>query len=209
MTQLTTRERRYHRTQQAILDSALEIIHEKGVEALSMRAIADKIDYSAAGLYEYYGSKEEIIAALCGQGFRRFARYLDSVDKSLPAEDYLVEMGLAYVEFALQNADFFLLMFTTAPMLFPNFANPPLPDPNEHLRENDAFTILARGVERCVQEGIFHPQLGYGVLEIARTAWAMTHGIAMLQLTLMRRVPFEKEAMRTALRALSNGTKLL
>ena len=147
MIQLTTRERRHQRTQQAILDAALEIIHEKGVEALSMRAIADKIDYSAAGLYEYYGSKEEIIAALCIQGFQRFSSYLGSVDKSLPAEEYMSELGLAYIDFALQNSDFFLLMFTTAPMLLPNFANSPVPDPLEHLKEDDAFTILVRGIE--------------------------------------------------------------
>ena len=52
----------YARTQQAILDAARAIIHEQGPDKLSMRAIADRIDYSPAGLYEYYGSKEEIIA---------------------------------------------------------------------------------------------------------------------------------------------------
>lgn len=209
MTQLTTRERRHQRTQQAILDGALEIIHEKGVEALSMRAIADKIDYSAAGLYEYYGSKEEIILALCMQGFQRFASYLGGVDKTLPIQEYMSEMGLAYIEFALQNTDFFLLMFTTAPMRLPTFANPPVPDPLEHLTEDDAFTILVRGIERCIQEGVFRPQPGYGVLEMARTVWAMTHGIAMLQLTLMQKIPFEKEAMRTALKVMFNGMKSL
>ena len=88
--ELSPRERRHQRTQQAILDAALEIIHEKGVDGLSIRAIADKIDYSPAGLYEYYGSKEEIIAALCMQGLERFGRHLASVDRSLPTEEYMI-----------------------------------------------------------------------------------------------------------------------
>jgi AcrR family transcriptional regulator len=48
----------------------LEIIREEGPDALSMRNLAERIDYSAAGIYEYFSSKEEIIAAACelGQG---------------------------------------------------------------------------------------------------------------------------------------------
>lgn len=209
MIQLSPKEKRQQRTQQAILDAARQLVHEKGIDGLSMRAIAERIDYSPAGLYEYYGSKEEIIAAVCRQGFQRFAHYLQSVDKTLRAEEYMVEMGLAYIDFALQNSDFFLLMFTTAPLQVQEFQNVNSPKPLEHLAEDDAFTLLVRGVERCVQEGLFHPQPGYGVLEMARTAWGLVHGVAMLQLSLMQNIPFEREAIRTALRALFRGMKAL
>ena len=63
-----TRTRRQERTRRAILDSALAIVAESGPDALSMRAIADRIDYSAAGLYEYFGSKEEILNAVREEG---------------------------------------------------------------------------------------------------------------------------------------------
>lgn len=53
---LTPRERRAQRTRDAILEAARGIISKKGVEALSIRSIADAIDYSPAGLYEYFGS---------------------------------------------------------------------------------------------------------------------------------------------------------
>lgn len=207
--ELTPRERRYQRTQQAILNAALELIHEKGVDGLSIRAIAEKIDYSAAGLYEYYGSKEEIISALCMQGFQRFAQHLGAVDKSLPAEMYMSELGLAYIDFALQNTDFFLLMFTTAPLLSPEFSNKNQDSLLDQLDENDAFMLLVRGVERCIDEGFFHPQPGFGALEMARTAWSMVHGIAMLQLSIMQQIPFEREALRIASRLLFNGMKSL
>ena len=51
-----TRRKRHIRTKQAILDAALEIISEDGPNALSMRNLADRIDYSAAGIYEYFAS---------------------------------------------------------------------------------------------------------------------------------------------------------
>ncbi len=200
MTEQTPRERRYQRTQQAILDAARQLIHEKGVEGLSMRAIAEIIDYSPAGLYEYYGSKEEIVGALCGQGFQRFTQALGRVDVTLPAEEYLVELGIAYINFALQNADFFLLMFTTAPVLLPDFFSADKPDPAQSLQSDDSFSILLRGVDRCVREGIFPPRPGYGVIEMAHASWSLVHGIAMLQLSLLQRLPFNAEQIRTTLR---------
>jgi AcrR family transcriptional regulator len=55
MDELTPRQRRHLRTKDAILDAARQIIAEEGADNLSMRGIAERIDYSAAGLYEYFG----------------------------------------------------------------------------------------------------------------------------------------------------------
>jgi len=205
----TPRERRFQRTQQAILTAAREIINKQGIEALSMRAIADKIDYSPAGLYNHYDSKEEIVGELVRQGFQRFAHYLNQVDKSLPVEDYMVEMGLAYIDFAVKNSDFFLLMFTTAPLIDAEDFQISKPDAIDALQSDHAFGILVRGVERCVQEGIYHIHPGYGLIEMAHAAWSLVHGIAMLQISLLRQTPLEIEKIRTTIRSLNNGLKAL
>jgi len=60
-----------------------------------------------------------------------------------------------------------------------------------------------------VTVGLFTPQPGYGVLEMAPTAWALVHGIAMLQLSALRDVPFGFDQIRTALRIQFHGMKLL
>ena len=109
------RERRFQRTKQAILDAALEIIREEGPGALNMRALAERSDYSAAGLYEYFGGKDEIIAEVCEQGHERLASHMRQADASLPVVDYLYEIGIGYIRFALENPDHFLLMFTVVP----------------------------------------------------------------------------------------------
>src|SRR4051794_6555692 len=120
MAALKPSERRYQRTHEAILEAARQIIHEEGISALSMRAIAQRIDYSAAGLYEYFASKEEIIETICRQGHRRLKDGMLRVNPNLPIREYLRDTGLAYIEFAVQNPDFFLLMFTKAPPLPPS-----------------------------------------------------------------------------------------
>ena len=71
MAKRTPRERRYARTRQEILDAAMELVQEKGPDKLSMRELARRVDYSPAGLYEYYENKDEIIvASLTGSGLK-------------------------------------------------------------------------------------------------------------------------------------------
>src|SRR5688500_12347249 len=100
--ELRPRERRYQRTQQAILTAARSLLTEGGPDALAIRAIADRSDLSPAGLYEYYGSKEEIITALYWEGHRMLKRYMAQVPLTLPPDEYMVELGIAYIHFALQ-----------------------------------------------------------------------------------------------------------
>ena len=183
-------EKRHQRTQQAILDAARQIIHEEGSNALSMRAIAQRIDYSPAGLYEYFGSKEEIIGEICQQGHHRLKSYMERVSTALPIEAYLRETGLAYIEFAVQNPDFFLLMFTTIPTLPPadEMTGEALQQTLEEelMGENSAFVVLIKGIQRGVDEGVFTTQPGFGVMEMALGAWSMVHGLAMLRVTFLQ-----------------------
>jgi AcrR family transcriptional regulator len=195
------RTRRYLRTKQAILDAALAIINQHGPEALSMRELADRIDYSPAGLYEYFGGKDEIIAAICEQGHEELTAYMDAVDRSLPLKDYMMGIGLAYIRFALAYPDHFLLMFTSA--------TPPemtAEAPAEALAEGSSFGILVQAIQRGIAEGVYTTRPRYDWLEMAYAAWAMVHGIAMLRVTSLRGFdyPFD-EADRQALNSLHYG----
>ena len=197
----TPRERRHQRTQQAIIEAARQIIRESGVDALSIRAIAERIDYSPAGLYEYFGSKEEIVAAVCAQAFERFTRRLAQVDTTLPITEYILELGLSYIDFALRNPDSFLLMFTTFPLLQVSQKQPPDDLTALMTTDDNAFAILVRGVQRAIDEGIYHPKPGFGVVEVAYALWSLVHGLAMLRVTSGSVMPFdynivERETLR-------------
>ena len=205
MQELTTRQRRHQRTHDAILEAAREIIHQDGPDALSMRAIAKAIDYSPAGLYEYFGGKEEIICEVANQGHVRLKEAMQRVDPTLSVEEYLIEISLAYIDFAVANTDYFLLMFTNLPEPF-------LPDTQpaallEQMKTDESsFPILLHAIQRGMDEGVFVGAEGYGVLEMAYTAWATVHGIAMLRSTYGRNLPLNYALVdRESLRRLGRG----
>lgn len=184
----TKRTRRHLRTRQAILDAARVIIAEEGPAALSMRALADRIDYSAAALYEYFGSKEEIIAAVCAEGQQQLYAAMHAVDPGLPPAEHLHAIGLAYIRFALEHPDYFLLMFTTAPP--PNMAAAPAAALEEALHgAGSAYGLLAQAIQRGIDAGLYRMRPGFGPEEIVYAAWAVVHGIAMLRTTAMRHSP--------------------
>jgi AcrR family transcriptional regulator len=199
MTELSPRERRQVRTRQEILDTALEILNESGAEGLSLREIARRVDYSPAGLYEYFDSKDAIVAALCIEADRRLLSYLKSVPTTLPPDEYLVELGLAYVRYARNNRDHFLLRATRIIPDMPQVAFADI-DPGE------TFGILLKGVQAAIDADIVHTQEDFGLIEIAYSLWALGHGLATLQLTNLSNVAFDYEhADRVALETFIQG----
>jgi AcrR family transcriptional regulator len=189
-----TRTKRHVRTRQAILDAARAIIAEQGPAALSMRALAERIDYSAAGLYEYFSSKEEILTAVCDEGQRQLYVAMDAVDAHLAPVDYLQQIGLAYIRFGLEHPDYFLLMFTFEP---PHAgADAPEAAIIQALRaEGSPYRILEQAIQRGIDAGTFIVRDGFGLDEMAYAAWALVHGSAMLRITALRHYPVNLDAM--------------
>ena len=169
-----TRQRRHKKTRQAILDAARRIVARQGIQDLSMREIARQIDYSPAGLYEYFEGKEEIVQALCAEGHQQLSAYIRQVDESLPPSDYLVAIGLAYISFALNNPDHYVLMFTNVPSKV---------QLEDMLGEGSSFPVLLQAIQRGIDAGVFKARPGYGLYEMAYAAWSLVHGISMLRIT--------------------------
>jgi AcrR family transcriptional regulator len=191
------RQRRHEKTRQAILDVAGRIVARQGIQDLSMREIARQIDYSPAGLYEYFANKEEIIQTLCAEGHARLSAYMHQVDESLPPPDYLVGIGLAYIAFALNNPDHYLLMFTNVP------AKTQLED---MLSEGSSFPILLQAIQRGIDARVFKTRAGFGLHEMAYAAWSLVHGISMLRITYLGEFPLDFTAAdRAALWAFNRG----
>ncbi len=84
-----------------ILDASLNIVKEEGWPALSMRKIADKIEYTAPIIYEYFSNKEAILMELTRKGFLILANDMKAAKEKhrLPAKQ-LEAMWLAYWNFA-------------------------------------------------------------------------------------------------------------
>jgi AcrR family transcriptional regulator len=95
-----------------ILDASLQIVKEEGWAALSMRKIADAIEYTAPIIYEYFSNKEAILLELTRKGYLILAKDLREAKAKhrLPAKQ-LEAMWEAYWNFAFANRELYQGMF--------------------------------------------------------------------------------------------------
>jgi AcrR family transcriptional regulator len=185
-------------TKQAILDAAREIISERGVYGLSLREVARRIDYSPAGLYEYFGSKDEIIMAVLEEGFERFAHYLTAIPTDLPPGAYLAELGLAYIHFARQNPQHFFLIFNT-----PNLEKP---QKQEDMVASGTYDLLVEAVRRAFKAGDIAAR--FAEEDVVFAAWSLVHGMVTLMITQLYCIDYDWEgASRRMLKAWFDGLK--
>lgn len=95
-----------------ILEASLQIVKEEGVQAISMRKIADIIEYTAPMIYEYFASKEAILSELAGKGYLMLAKAVKAAkEKEVTREKQLEAMWLAYWHFAFEEKELYQLMY--------------------------------------------------------------------------------------------------
>ena len=198
MGEYTPRQRRHADTKQAILRAARALIVEKGPGQISLREIARRIEHSPAGLYEYFGSKEEIVAAVAAESLEQLSMRLRRVPEDLPPARRLVELGLAYIDFAQHNPEHFMLVFTQLPSGRTSLQGP--------IGADSPYQIVLRAAQEGIDSGVFAAQTGEGSEQIAYGLWALAHGMAMLQRTHLRQFTADfSSADRHALEAFARG----
>jgi AcrR family transcriptional regulator len=94
-----------------ILDAARELFVAEGYQNVSIRKVADRIEYSPAAIYSYFPSKDDIFYALAEEGFRLL--FKSSAERQ-PGPDALDDVRRAFwhlYEFSKQHPEYFALMF--------------------------------------------------------------------------------------------------
>jgi len=105
------REREKQEVRQGILTAAREIALREGWQAVTIRKVAECIEYSPSMIYEYFASKEAILLELHYEGFRLLAFSLKSARSSAKdLEDRLISMAEAYWEFAMRHPELYQVM---------------------------------------------------------------------------------------------------
>jgi AcrR family transcriptional regulator len=95
-----------------ILEAAYAIVQEVGWQGLSMRKIADKIEYTAPIIYEYFSNKEAIIEELTAKGFIKLTKELEKAKaKFEKPEEQLEAMWMAYWNFAFTDTVMYQVMY--------------------------------------------------------------------------------------------------
>ncbi|MES2276513.1 MAG: TetR/AcrR family transcriptional regulator [Bacteroidota bacterium] len=99
-------------TRKSILDAAMRIGREEGWQALSMRKIADIIEYTPPVIYEYFANKEALMLELTKVGYRILAKDMKAAqEKHRLPEKQLEDMWLTYWNFAFAEKELYQLMF--------------------------------------------------------------------------------------------------
>jgi len=99
-------------TRTNILDAALQIGKQEGWQALSMRKIADIIEYTAPIIYEYFANKEAIMMELTKKGYCILAKDMKAAKEAqdTPAKQ-LEALWITYWNFAFAEKELYQLMF--------------------------------------------------------------------------------------------------
>jgi AcrR family transcriptional regulator len=95
-----------------ILSTAWQIVKEDGWEAVSIRKIADAIEYSVPVIYDHFENKEAILWEFAREGFQRLSKKIQQArEKSEDPEEQLKAIADAYWSFAFKNREYYQLMF--------------------------------------------------------------------------------------------------
>ncbi|HHZ01233.1 MAG TPA: TetR/AcrR family transcriptional regulator [Tissierellia bacterium] len=106
---VTRREKEIEAMRKLIISTASEIIAEEGLDNLSIRKIAKKIEYSPSVIYNYFKDKEEIVNTIMRSGYMKIVSAVSASDlENLPPTEKLAEMTRNYIEEALKMPDEFL-----------------------------------------------------------------------------------------------------
>jgi len=89
-----------------ILNAARKIVGSSGVDGISIRKIADMIEYSPASIYHYFKNKEEIVEILIGENYKKILETLSLSDFSeITPEEKLKEGSKRFIQLAVQMGD--------------------------------------------------------------------------------------------------------
>jgi AcrR family transcriptional regulator len=156
-----------------LVQVALELLAEEGIEALTLRSVARRAGVSHGAPARHFRSLSDLRAEVAATGFRLLSEAIEKVDAaSLPSCGPMLRLaaaGRAYVECALANPGLFSLMFRKGDL-----------DPdNESLRRDSsaAFERLLDAVGLAQAEGW---QAARDSRLLAGSVWAAVHGLATL-----------------------------
>jgi AcrR family transcriptional regulator len=168
------KRRAYHHgnLKAALIETGLQLIEEKGVQALTLREIGARLGVSRSAAYRHFTDKANLLGEISEAGFTQFADALASARDSAHPDfaSRMSAMGVAYVRFAAEHRAHFEVMFS-----------PPgaIDEPRPSSAGQRAFGIL----ENTIREGQQSGDVRAGdSAEMARMVWSLVHGISMLRL---------------------------
>jgi AcrR family transcriptional regulator len=178
---------------QALVDAAIELLREGGVDALTLRAAARRAGVSQAAPYRHFTDHADLLAAVATDGFARLqTTMIESARKGSSPREGLRGLARAYVRFAVTHPAEYRIMFGSDTAGVGRF--PQLDSQSRAVYQTLIDGIVALQQLRLVKAG--------DPIAIALTAWSTMHGLVMLALD--GRVQLGPAAAGKSLAALDN-----
>jgi AcrR family transcriptional regulator len=164
--------------QSSLLDTATAMITEHGIEALSLRKLAERIGVSRTAAYHHFKDKNDLLAAIAAQGFSSWQQQAEEIfgNNELSDTEKYQTFVHYYVHFATQNSAVYKLMFGST--LWKK------KDETQHSSQRlidvayPSFQYQVKMTEAWQQKGILPKS--QNSLRLAQVTWATLHGIAQL-----------------------------
>lgn len=172
------REREKSEIRDKILDAARELFVTEGYEGVSMRRVAEKIEYSPTAIYVHFADKQELFRELCQRDYAHLAEVFQSSAMSSDPLDRLKQIGRTYIQFGLSYPNHYKFMFMTT--------HPPQePDEDDcDVKGNpevDAYAFLKWAVQQAIDAERLREELRDAAV-ISQTLWAAVHGVISLHI---------------------------
>jgi AcrR family transcriptional regulator len=156
-----------------ILKAALKIVESEGLEALSMRSLADAVEFTPGALYRYFASKDEVTEAVFGGGGALDDRLLATANSRVLDLKAVRQFLKVYADFAFEDE----VRFRT---LFLRHHGPAGREFHAHGSRRPGAEACKRRIQSAMDSGVFRkmdPNLALQVL------WGAIHGVVALILT--------------------------
>lgn len=171
------KERHKQELRQRILEAAEELFIQDGYEHVSMRKIAEKIEYSPTTLYRLFRDKSDIVDQLIAEGYRGVYERYDEILADRPASplETLNRIIETYVTFGLEHPNHYQLWFATSEIR--------MVDGELQMRHGGVsyhvYHVWLDLIEECKQAGRFPNE---DTLVLFQLIWGAVHGMISLRI---------------------------
>jgi AcrR family transcriptional regulator len=159
-------------TRQEILDAARDLFVGEGYENVSMRKIAEKVEYAPGTIYLYFKDKAEILDTLCQQTFEKLRLRMEAIQKDSGDPVEGLRRGLrTYIQFGLDNPNHYIVTFVLAKQ------QQGIHKQSDMQPGMACFECLRGTVRKCIEGGYIN---GGEVEDTAQAIWTAIHGVTSL-----------------------------
>jgi AcrR family transcriptional regulator len=156
---------------EALITETLNMLRKDEGALIGFRELARRLDVSRTAPYRHFESVEQLLAVVAAEGLQRFVTALQMVadNSAICGKESFLELGVAYVNFAVDNSAHYRLMFD--PRFFQDDGFPEV----KNLAAK-SFGYLKQAVAVCLPPEATDDEKNH----MANLAWAAVHGMSRL-----------------------------